>query len=52
MKNSKGKQKWGRGNEIRQTKVFFYLALLALKAVVCFIPPKAESEPVKNFMYL
>lgn len=42
MKNPKGKQKWGRGNEIRQTKVFFYMALLALKAVVCFIPPAWE----------
>lgn len=39
MKNPKGKQKWGRGNELRQTKAFFYLAFLALKAFVCFIPP-------------
>lgn len=51
MKNPKGKQKWGRGNEIRQTKVFFLFGFVGFEGSCVLHSPKTESEPVKNFLY-
>lgn len=48
MKNPKGKQKWGRGNEIRQ-KYFLY-GFVGFEGSCVLLSPNTESGPVKNYL--
>lgn len=51
MKNPMGKQKWGRGNEIRQKNGFLF-GFVGFEGSCVLHSPKIESETVKNFLYV